>query len=299
MIATVSPCSSTVEHTLNTLRYAYRVKELQEKDKRVPQGAIQNPQAPYPMPDNNQQGYPPYNVQSPFSSPYQLQNQQSPSPQVQHNQQGGPNQFFGGDGQGNFYSQGTTNPNDPVNMGNMANQGFVDINSGAFNPHQPNQPTGFKPAPADTDNNRATGGINLGNISEGFRANFGAGTNNGNFVAVGGTTDPEGGINVGESSDTQQFHSSTEHYPAGNKEQPESETTNTGGGPTSATKTSSQSSPPGSAQLTASAAGNQGSNLTFNPKDRSGNAQARMSPRLKNNGGKFHILFWTVYIIQR
>jgi kinesin family protein 2/24 len=28
MIANVSPCGSTVEHTLNTLRYAYRVKEL-------------------------------------------------------------------------------------------------------------------------------------------------------------------------------------------------------------------------------------------------------------------------------
>merc|ERR1719456_2166530 len=28
MIANVSPCSSAVEHSLNTLRYAYRVKEL-------------------------------------------------------------------------------------------------------------------------------------------------------------------------------------------------------------------------------------------------------------------------------
>merc|ERR1719491_2881958 len=34
MIATVSPTASTVEHTLNTLRYAYRVKELQQPEKR-------------------------------------------------------------------------------------------------------------------------------------------------------------------------------------------------------------------------------------------------------------------------
>ncbi|CAD7946962.1 unnamed protein product [Amoebophrya sp. A120] len=34
MIATVSPTAATVEHTLNTLRYAYRVKELQDRGPR-------------------------------------------------------------------------------------------------------------------------------------------------------------------------------------------------------------------------------------------------------------------------
>lgn len=32
MIANISPCAASVEHTLNTLRYADRVKELR-KDK--------------------------------------------------------------------------------------------------------------------------------------------------------------------------------------------------------------------------------------------------------------------------
>merc|ERR1719183_2170074 len=35
MIANVSPCASTVEHSLNTLRYAYRVKELRRDLRQV------------------------------------------------------------------------------------------------------------------------------------------------------------------------------------------------------------------------------------------------------------------------
>ena len=42
MIATVSPCANAVEHTLNTLRYSYRVKELQSKPSNMQPGGNQN-----------------------------------------------------------------------------------------------------------------------------------------------------------------------------------------------------------------------------------------------------------------
>ena len=38
MIANVSPASGSCEHTLNTLRYAYRVKELRDDAKSVVDG---------------------------------------------------------------------------------------------------------------------------------------------------------------------------------------------------------------------------------------------------------------------
>ena len=61
MIATVSPNSGACEHTLNTLRYAYRVKELKKENAK---SAVENVNAYMPHHDKNFHGQPPHSISS-------------------------------------------------------------------------------------------------------------------------------------------------------------------------------------------------------------------------------------------